>query len=416
MLERITELYETFLVFTKENPVVAGLVGLWGLTVITLLFKQLPLRIYNFIKRQATTTLVINSSDDIYIEFLEWVSTNKFHSFVRTVNYTNKTKYGYGKDIMTIGYGTTMFFHNKRLFFLSRNKEQGNQTSERKETITVTLLGRKRSIFEDLFDTIKREKKEDDSIKIYKYSDGWVKSGSQNKRNLDTVILEEDTKDRIVNHISNFINKKDWYINYGIPYRTGVILHGPPGTGKTSLIKALSSLYELDLYIVKMSKLHSGNIDNVFSELPEKCLVAIEDIDTANLKKRKIPKTEDEILSDSENNVDLSSLVETFSLGDLLNAIDGITSSEGRIIIATSNDIESLDEALIRTGRFDITEYIGYMSDTTFVKYFTRFFPEYDGKLDDFRIKNNIPTSDVQQSIFENLENPEKILDMYRNE
>ncbi len=64
------------------------------------------------------------------------------------------------------------------------------------------------------------------------------------------------------------------------------------------------------------------------------------------------------------------------TLSGLLNAIDGVTSTEGRIVFMTTNYVERLDPALIRPGRVDFKQYIGYCSKEQLKNMFTNFYPD----------------------------------------
>lgn len=66
----------------------------------------------------------------------------------------------------------------------------------------------------------------------------------------------------------------------------------------------------------------------------------------------------------------------TFS--GLLNALDGVASSEGRIIFMTTNHVETLDHALIRPGRVDLREYVGDATPSQIKKMFQRFYDDHE--------------------------------------
>jgi mitochondrial chaperone BCS1 len=75
----------------------------------------------------------------------------------------------------------------------------------------------------------------------------------------------------------------------------------------------------------------------------------------------------------------------TFS--GLLNALDGVASSEERILFMTTNHLDRLDDALIRPGRVDYKQYIGYASDSQIEAMFMRFFPGESSFASEFVIK-----------------------------
>jgi chaperone BCS1 len=69
----------------------------------------------------------------------------------------------------------------------------------------------------------------------------------------------------------------------GIPYRRGYLLHGPPGSGKTSFIQALAGELDYNLCILNLSErgLTDDRLHLILSIIPERCIMVLEDIDTA---------------------------------------------------------------------------------------------------------------------------------------
>ena len=135
---------------------------------------------------------------------------------------------------------------------------------------------------------------------------------------------------------------QDWYAERGIPYKRGYLLFGPPGTGKSSFSLSFAGKHELDIYTLQLSNISDSKLMRLFAELPPRCIVLLEDVDTAGMGRR------DSVDADQET--ELKSAV---TLSGLLNVLDGVSSQEGRILIMTTNHIEHLDEALIRPGRSD---------------------------------------------------------------
>ena len=69
----------------------------------------------------------------------------------------------------------------------------------------------------------------------------------------------------------------------GLSYKHGYMFHGPPGTGKTSLVLAIANRAKYDIYSLDLSKIRNDTIlDEAFDILPEKCIVMFEDIDCMN--------------------------------------------------------------------------------------------------------------------------------------
>jgi hypothetical protein len=201
-------------------------------------------------------------------------------------------------------------------------------------------------------------------------------------------------KAKILDKINFFINNPKWYKERGIPYTIGFLLWGEPGCGKTGFIKALMNLTKRHGVAIKLNnkfdlnKLREIVYNDEISEdiiIPQKNRIIIfEDIDCMSeiTKDRDIKDKESEETSESEErtvkktkknkkkhhdddmldptsistilNINASNNYNN-NLSFLLNILDGLQESPGRIIIMTTNKPEQLDKALIRPGRIDHT-------------------------------------------------------------
>jgi len=186
-------------------------------------------------------------------------------------------------------------------------------------------------------------------------------------RPLSSVIVEGRTKSVLRQDAIRFLRSEKWYVGKGIPYRRGILLHGPPGCGKTSLVTALAG--DLRLPIV-VTPLNSKDLDDqklmaLMGEAPKDSIVLIEDIDCA------LPRGADHQSAAMARYT--GRMPVTFS--GLLNAIDGVGAQEGRLLFMTTNHLERLDEALIRPGRVDVKFYLGKASRSAAGELFDQFFP-----------------------------------------
>ncbi|OLS02528.1 ATP-dependent metallopeptidase FtsH/Yme1/Tma family protein [Tissierella creatinophila] len=157
----------------------------------------------------------------------------------------------------------------------------------------------------------------------------------------------EEAKEAL-HEMVDFINRPEVYEKYGAKLPRGVLLYGPPGTGKTLLAKALAGEAGVPIFPVSGSdfiQVYSGlgasRIRSLFKKAKEagKSVIFIDEIDSLG-KKRK--------------GMDASSNEEgDRTLNALLAEMSGFKDSEGIIVVAATNRIDVLDEALLRPGRFD---------------------------------------------------------------
>ena len=145
------------------------------------------------------------------------------------------------------------------------------------------------------------------------------------------------------------------------------MLHGPPGCGKTSFIFALAGALEYSICVLNLSDraMSDDRLMHRLADAPENSIVLLEDADAAFVSRED--STETDSAFQGANRL-------TFS--GLLNAIDGVTSTEGRIVFMTTNYIDRLDPALIRPGRVDNIQYLGHCTGHQLKEMFRKFYPE----------------------------------------
>lgn len=239
------------------------------------------------------------------------------------------------------------------------------------ETVTLTTLYSQRHIFEELFTEAHRLAQQSTEGKTIVYtsrSTNWEKFGEpRRKRPIESVILDKGVKERIVADVQDFLNSSKWYYDRGIPYRRGYLLHGPPGSGKSSFIQALAGQLDYNIAILNISErgLTDDRLNHLLTIIPKRTLVLLEDADAAFNNHR----TQTDADGYRGANV-------TFS--GLLNALDGVASAEERVLFLTTNHIERLDSALIRPGRVDMTVRIGEATRWQASRLWDRFYGQLD--------------------------------------
>ncbi|KAF2993395.1 hypothetical protein E8E13_000960 [Curvularia kusanoi] len=282
------------------------------------------------------------------------------------------------------------------------------------ETISLTTLYSHRGVFEDIFaeaHQLYQQSQEGKTVIYNSMGTSWQPFGQpKRKRPLDSVVLEEGVKERIVEDMEAFIASRAWYLDRGIPYRRGYLLYGPPGTGKSSFIQAVAGHLDFNIAILNVSErgLTDDRLNHLLTNVPRRTVVLLEDVDVAFMN-RKTPGADG-----------FASASVTFS--GLLNALDGVASAEERIIFLTTNHVERLDEALIRPGRVDMTVRLGEATRHQIEQLWDRFYAEFDAsgeakqrfmtKVTDLGLVDSVSTAALQGLFLYNKDDVEGAINM----
>ena len=164
----------------------------------------------------------------------------------------------------------------------------------------------------------------------------------------DDVAGEDEAKENL-SEIVNYLHDPSKYRDIGASMPKGILLVGPPGTGKTMLAKAVAGEANVPFFSISGSEfvemfvgMGASKVRDLFKQAGEKapCIVFIDEIDTIGKKR------------DGGSNLGGNDEREQ-TLNQLLTEMDGFEGSNGVIILAATNRPESLDPALTRPGRFD---------------------------------------------------------------
>lgn len=326
-------------------------------------------------------------------------------------------------------FGSHWFFHNGSYFEFSRETKSvatqgwGGTIFQNDETIRLTCIGRSTQPIKDLMmecrDQYLDKGKANTVVRRPAPKENrnrgrsvWNMVATRPSRPMETVVLDHAQKERIIVDINEYLHPSTprWYANRGIPYRRGYLFAGAPGTGKSSLAWAIAGVFGLDIYCISLVEptLTEEDLGIMFTSLPRRCVVLLEDIDSAGLVRRQEVEDADK---DKEKDKDATVKIGTeiakaikavqdksekskggdknqgISLSGLLNAIDGVASHEGRVLVMTTNFPEKLDEALIRPGRIDMTINFTLATRSQIRELFTRMYSP------------DLPTKSLVQSI-----------------
>ena len=154
--------------------------------------------------------------------------------------------------------------------------------------------------------------------------------------------FSNNEKEMVVEHINKFNKHRAFYESRQILYKTGILLYGDPGTGKSSFVKALATNYGRSIINIDIANLQAVDLTSLTQSImvddQKNYIVLFEDIDTLFLN-----RTDSDIQA-SERAV----------INKLLQFLDSNSSPTNVIFVATTNHIDRLDDALLREGRFDL--------------------------------------------------------------
>lgn len=211
------------------------------------------------------------------------------------------------------------------------------------------------------------QEKESNLLKIYnvhRWGDMWEECQQKRPRTLDSVVLDSNIAETVCSDMKRFMESSDWYISKGVPYRRGYLLYGPPGTGKTSFVQAVAASLNLNICYLNLS---GGNLDDdglntLLNNAPLRSVILLEDIDAIFVERTSVQQA--------------TMMGRSVTFSGLLNALDGVRSQEGRILMMTTNHREKLDPALLRPGRADVHVELNYASEKQMKGLFRKFFPD----------------------------------------
>jgi chaperone BCS1 len=269
----------------------------------------------------------------------------------------------------------TIYYKGHLLRVKRGRKGDGDMT----EMLSISVVARSNTILKQLVLQAKKEYEAESVHRIQIYfadSHGsWRWSDSRHKRPMSSIVLNPGVKEMLLGDTRDFLKSEKWYADRGIPFRRGYLLHGVPGSGKSSLIHAIAGELMLDIYVVSLSSswMNDSTLQTLMGRVPARCIVLLEDLDAAftrstsrdaNAGNGKGDNAGEEKETGNSGNsgnsgskkkkADQMSDVNTLSLSGLLNALDGVAAAEGRILFATTNHLERLDPALSRPGRMDV--------------------------------------------------------------
>ncbi|XP_015077983.1 AAA-ATPase At2g46620-like [Solanum pennellii] len=161
----------------------------------------------------------------------------------------------------------------------------------------------------------------------------WISVPFTHPATFDTVVMEQDLKNKVKSDLETFLKSKQHYNRIGRIWKRNYLLHGPSGTGKSTFIAAMANFLSYDVYNIDLSKLSDdSDLKLLLLQSTNKSLIVIEDLDSY-----------------------LCNNSTALSFSAILNFMDGIFSCCGdeRVMIFTMNSKDQIDPSVLRPGRID---------------------------------------------------------------
>ena len=336
--------------------------------------KDVPRLLIGWGKRFFVSTLTVDSRDDfLFPALVEYMDQ---HPGLRGVNQFTARSVRRGTEYQSLaedlrngqppraylspGEGVHILRVDGRWLWLRRELQVTQSVFEK---VSLSTLGRSPAFLERFLQAAidARAARETDTLSVYIpnpfHGGDWMRARLGSRRPLASVVLKAGQGEALLADLERFFNSRERYAKLGIPWRRGYLLYGPPGTGKTSLVTALASELRLNVCTLSLASpvVTDEKIHTLLASVPQRSLLLIEDVD-AFFRER-----------------DAAHAQVKLSFSGFLNALDGVATQEGTVLIMTTNHIERLDPALIRAGRIDERVELGYADEDQLRRLYLKF-------------------------------------------
>lgn len=373
-------------------------------------------KVRNTVRARFMYTITVNNQDSIYPDVHGWIIDNmptiKQHAVI--AQSTDSTSDGMARivDCDVNGYtppvGLRFLFDGKQeqdvvigghTIKVSVTSENDTMMQRKKDCVVFTCQGlAARQAVSNLLSKIASERQTGQRVpRLYIASrwNEWSRRDDITMRALDTVVLGAGVKERLLHDFQEFRDHEQDFIRMGMPYHRGYLFYGPPGSGKTSIAKALASHFNMDVYYMPLSDLETDNsLITMVSRVPAGAMLLLEDIDIAHAA------------------TDRDDDSKAVTLSGMLNAIDGVATPHGLVVVMTTNNRDVLDEALIRPGRVDLEMNIDYVNADQLSHIFDTFTGKWIHPADWGEVRrNNMSSATVVGEILKNIDNTQDAID-----
>jgi mitochondrial chaperone BCS1 len=363
----------------SQNQFASGGLLLMIIGSVGVFLRSLPVRLWEWIVQQTTMMITVKDDDAAFQWVKEWFLEQEFLQRVRRVDLDTTLR---GRQMALIpAPGCHLFWYHGRPFWvwLWRSEDTKGHSQRRVESLTFRTVGRQQAFLRRFVDEVAacHQRHARTTPYLYVWDDCWTYVSAYSPRLLESVILKPGEKEHLVQDLERFRTSRRRYRQLGVPYHRGYLLHGPPGTGKTSLVSGLSAKFGMSIYVMNLTEFNDRSLKSAMNDVPENSMILFEDIDCMRTGNRR-PDTGEQEGAPSAKGSEKNPAANSFgvTLSGLLNVLDGFHAPENVVFVMTTNCIEALDPALLRPGRIDYKLYMGEAAESQRIELYRRFFPD----------------------------------------
>ncbi len=347
------------------NDVFAGVLGVGVIGTVAYHARAALALSWRCLVRRFTCEMTIHSGDSTFLYVNEWLARRSETACIRRTHLSESHEGDHWA--FSVGTGCHVFMRSRPFMLVTREIQDGSNTIFTRQKLTIRTFGGGQRALRMIVDEAMQINKGDGRTQVFVWCDKgryWQRASKERSRKFSSIVLRGDQAERILGDARHFFLAEEWYAEHGVPWRRGFLFHGPPGTGKSSTVHALAGELGKNIYVMSLNSMENdSSLMNCIACVPEDVILLIEDIDAALTSKRRSTSDEEE------------EIYSGISLAGLLNALDGVASGSGRLLVMTSNHPERLDRALTRPGRVDVREHFGLFGRDEVDRMVDRFHP-----------------------------------------